>query len=71
MLQKTPNKGQLLNKFQKGFVLGCVGLTFYGLATIGLRTYQYYYVQRPEALRQKALEESQKELLPTSEESVA
>ena len=71
MLQKAPNKGNLLNKFQKGFVLGCLGLTLYGLATISLRTYQYYYIQRPEALRQQALEERrQKEELPTSEEEV-
>jgi len=50
---------RVFDKVHRGLVWGCVGLTIYGLALVGLRVHRYYTVLVPlgeERRRQRELE---------------
>jgi hypothetical protein len=60
-MKKYSKPRAFVDKLHKGFVLGCVGLTVYGLFLLGLRAERYFTVIRPQ--RQLQDDEAKKELL--------
>lgn len=47
-MKRLPKPRAFLDTLHKGFVLSCVGLTFYGLFLLGLRAERYFTVIRPQ-----------------------
>lgn len=66
-MKKVAKKNILIERIHKGFVLGCIALTLYGLTGLGQRWYRYFTVLKPEA-KQKELLEKQKLLEEGSSE---
>jgi len=56
-MRKTANPSKWFDRFHKGFVMTCVGLTLYGFAVIGNRAYHYYFVEKPARLELEQSEE--------------
>ncbi|CAL8143184.1 unnamed protein product [Orchesella dallaii] len=52
-MRKIAKPSRLLDRFHKGFVWGCLGLTTYGFYIGGIRFYQYMTVTRPSRLAAK------------------
>jgi hypothetical protein len=46
-MKKIPTANSLLNNLHKGVVLGCIGLTLWGLSVGGVRWYNYFTKTRP------------------------
>lgn len=63
-MRKTARPSQVLDKFHKGFVWGCLGLTAYGFWVGGWRFYNYMTVVRPQRLadKQQLIKEDEEEL---------
>lgn len=63
-MKRVPaQKLSILDKLHRGIVLGCVGLTLYGLVLGGIRVHRYYTVLVPlgeERRKAEALLEQQK-----------
>lgn len=45
---RRPVQNKILDKFHRGFVYTCLGLTAYGGYLLGFRVYRYFTVIQPE-----------------------
>lgn len=54
-MRKVARKNIIMDRLHKGFVVGCIVVTLYGLSSLGQRWYRYFTVLRPQQKQRELL----------------